>query len=421
MIATGIYNGVIQLYKAAVLLAAGTGNEKARRWLAGRKGLLDHLRAANLGEAPVVWIHAASLGEFEQGRPVLEAIRQQYPHYKILLTFFSPSGYEVRKGYKNADYVYYLPLDTRRNAQEFLNIVRPQLAIFIKYEFWYHFLTALHARQIPTLLISGIFRKSQPFFKPWGGMFRQLLQQLTHIFVQNQVSRQYLEEINIRQVTMAGDTRFDRVWALQQEIVDIPLVTTFCGHQQVLVAGSTWEADEKLLAGWWQQRQRNCRLIIAPHEIHEAHIQTIMTLFPGAVRYTELAAGILPAADKAVLIVDNVGMLSALYRYATVTYVGGGFDREGIHNILEPATYSKPVVFGPIFDKFPEAQELLDLGGAFTVHTEAELEQQLQRLLHEADVCREAGDIAGKYVMDNKGATSKILAFIQEKRFLTRE
>lgn len=420
MIATGIYNGVIQLYKAAVLLVAGTGNVKAKRWLAGRKGLLDHLRKEDIGASPVVWIHAASLGEFEQGRPVLEAIRQQYPRYKILLTFFSPSGYEVRKGYKNADYVYYLPLDTPRNAREFLNIVRPQLAIFIKYEFWYHFLTALHARQIPTLLISGIFRKNQAFFKPWGGMFRQLLQQLTHIFVQNQASQQYLEEINIRHVSMAGDTRFDRVWALQQEIVDIPLVTTFCGDQKVLVAGSTWEDDEKLLATWWRQQKRDCQLIIAPHEIHAAHIQAILGLFPDAVRYTELAADV-PATGKSVLIVDNVGMLSALYRYATVTYVGGGFGREGIHNILEPATYSKPVVFGPIFDKFPEAQELLDLGGAFTVHTEAELGQQLQRLLHEAGACRKAGDIAGKYVMDNKGATSKILAFIQEKRFLTRE
>lgn len=420
MIATGIYNGVIQLYKAGVLLVAGTGNVKAKRWLAGRRGLLDHLRKEDLGASPVVWIHAASLGEFEQGRPVLEAIRQQYPRYKILLTFFSPSGYEVRKGYQNADYVYYLPLDTSRNAREFLNIVQPRLAIFIKYEFWYHFLTALHARQIPTLLISGIFRKSQPFFKPWGGMFRQLLQQLTHIFVQNQASRQYLEEINIRHVSMAGDTRFDRVWALQQEIVDIPLVTAFCGDQQVLVAGSTWEADEKLLAAWWQQQKQDCKLIIAPHEIHASHIQAILALFPDAVRYTELAADV-PATGKSVLIVDNVGMLSALYRYATVTYVGGGFDREGIHNILEPATYSKPVLFGPVFDKFPEAQELLDLGGAFIVPTEAELDRQLQRLLHKPGACQEAGDIAGKYVMDNKGATSKILAFIQEKRFLTRE
>jgi len=420
MIATGIYNGVIQLYKAGVLLVAGTGNAKAKRWLAGRKDLLDHLRKEDMGASPVVWIHAASLGEFEQGRPVLEAIRQQFPKYKILLTFFSPSGYEVRKGYQNADYVYYLPLDTPRNAREFLNIVRPQLAIFIKYEFWYHFLTALHARQIPTLLISGIFRRNQPFFKPWGGMFRQLLQQLTHIFVQNQASQQYLEEINIRQVSMAGDTRFDRVWALQQEIVDIPLVTAFCGDQKILVAGSTWEADEKLLAAWWQQQKPDCKLIIAPHEIHAAHIQAILTLFPDAVRYTELAADV-PATGKSVLIVDNVGMLSALYRYATVAYVGGGFGKEGIHNILEPATYSKPVVFGPIFDKFPEAQELLDLGGAFAIHTEEELTQQLQQLLHEAGACQQAGDIAGKYVMDNKGATSKILAFIQEKRFLTRE
>jgi 3-deoxy-D-manno-octulosonic-acid transferase len=418
MIATGIYNAGIQLYKAAVQVVAATGNAKAKRWLEGRKGLLQHLRESGIGATPVVWIHAASLGEFEQGRPVLEAIRQQFPYYKILLTFFSPSGYEVRKGYKNADYVYYLPLDTPRNAREFLNIVQPKLAIFIKYEFWYHYLTALHAQQVPTLLISGIFRKSQPFFKPWGGMFRQLLEQMTHIFVQNQPSLQYLQEINIQQVTLAGDTRFDRVWALRQEIVDIPLVTAFCGNKKVVVAGSTWEDDEKLLAAW-QQQEDTC-LVIAPHEIHATHIQSIMTLFPNAIRYTELAAGT-PLTGQRVLIVDNVGMLSALYRYATVTYVGGGFGREGIHNILEPATYSKPVLFGPIFDKFPEAQELLDLGGAFVVNNEAELSQQLQILLQQESVCYQVGQIAGKYVSDNKGATSKILAYIQEKRFLTSE
>jgi 3-deoxy-D-manno-octulosonic-acid transferase len=416
---TIIYDLGIRGYRAAVALAAATGNAKARRWQEGRRnwrvGLQQHLP----GTGPIVWVHAASLGEFEQGRPVLEAIRQQYPHCKILLTFFSPSGYEVRKDYQGADYVCYLPLDTRRNARDFSRLVKPALAIFIKYEFWYHMLTSLHREKVPVLLISGIFRSGQPFFKPYGGMFRKLLQQLTWIFVQDSASMALLEQAGITHTTMAGDTRFDRVWALQEENRVLPGISEFIGGRQAVIAGSTWETDEALLASWWKKRNTEGRcLIIAPHEVEAEHIEKLVTLFPGAIRYTAWTKS--PATPGNVLIIDNVGMLSALYRYAAVTYVGGGFGKDGIHNILEPATYGKPVLFGPVFHKFPEAASLIAAGGGTSIHDLDMLDRQMEKLLQDESTRLNTGTQAKNYVAGNKGATGKILAYIQEKRFLTR-
>jgi 3-deoxy-D-manno-octulosonic-acid transferase len=432
MLSTFIYNIAIGLYRIGLTIAAATGNQKARLWLDGRRNWAARLEKDLAGSTggPLLWIHAASLGEFEQGRPVLEGFRQQYPGCRLLLTFFSPSGYEVKKDYKGADYVYYLPLDTRSNARRFLQIVQPRLAVFIKYEFWYHFMTALYRRKIPVILISGIFRSGQPFFKWYGGLFRRLLRQLTHIFVQNTTSLQYLQQIGITHVTVTGDTRFDRVWALQQEAVELPLVKQFSGNKRVIVAGSTWENDEKALSAWWAGHyEADRRLIIAPHEINERHIKQLRELFPGALRYSELVSGKPSAALEhvdiehtgLVLIIDNVGMLSSLYRYACVTYIGGGFDKEGIHNVLEPATYGKPIVFGPVYDKYAEAVDLLDLGGAFTVPHEPALAQEMEQLLLNDELCTQTGYLASKYVAENKGATGKILAYIQEKRFFTNQ
>ncbi|MCW3467926.1 3-deoxy-D-manno-octulosonic acid transferase [Chitinophaga nivalis] len=418
MIATGIYNTGLQLYKAGVQLAALAGKVKAQRWLKGRQDWQLRMRQQGVGTSPVVWIHAASLGEFEQGKPVLEAIRAQYPQYKILLTFFSPSGYEVRKDYKGADYVYYLPLDTRGNARDFLDIVKPSLAIFIKYEFWYHFLTELHTRRIPTLLVSGIFREKQVFFKAWGGMFRRLLQQLTHIFVQNDASLVLLQNIGLTQVSRSGDTRFDRVAALLTEQTSLPLIDNFAAGQQLVVAGSSWPSDEQVLATWWHSRQQpGLKLIIAPHEIHDAHIEAIVALFPTAVRYTALKAGAVPAD---VLIIDNIGMLMALYRYATLAYVGGGFDKDGIHNLLEPAVYSKPVIIGPEFKKYFEAVELVAEKGALVVQDAETLRSSVDALLSDKNYYQQTAAIAGNYVAANTGATHKILQYIQEKRFLSK-
>lgn len=395
------------------------GKKKASLWLSGRQHWRSRMEQAGIGRHPLIWVHAASLGEFEQGRPVLEEFRRQYPGYKILLTFFSPSGYEVRKDYPGADYIYYLPLDTRRNAQDFISIARPALVLFIKYEFWYHFLTELYTRKIPVLLVSGIFRESQLFFKGYGGMFRRLLQGLTHIFVQNENSLRLLQGIGIRTASISGDTRFDRVAALLTEQTVLPLVAQFAGASHVLVAGSTWPEDEQLLASWWRQTTRpGMKMIIAPHEIHESHIRQVLALFPEAVTYSALKAGA-PPAD--VLIIDNVGMLTTLYRYAHVAYVGGGFGNDGIHNLLEPAVYSKPVIIGPEYSKYFEAVELVALKGALAVSGLTNLEDYMKRLQNEPAFYEETASIAGNYVRDNKGATEKILRYIQENRFLSRE
>ncbi|WP_233525493.1 3-deoxy-D-manno-octulosonic acid transferase [Chitinophaga silvisoli] len=414
MLGNAIYNIGIRSYRAGVGLAAATGNAKAKLWIDGRRHWRERMKEHLKGTGPLIWVHAASLGEFEQGRPVLEAIRAQYPHCRILLTFYSPSGYEVRKNYQGADYVYYLPLDTARNARDFLDIVRPGLVIFIKYEFWYHFLTALSQRQIPVLLISGIFRPDQLFFKPYGGMFRRLLRQFDWIFVQNQDSLDLIRQLGIEKAGLAGDTRFDRVFALLQEPVDLPAIDTFINGRKAVIAGSTWEADEQVLAEWWKDNAKPDRcLILAPHEIHESHIKQVQSLFPGAVRYSAGGQG-------DVLIIDNIGLLSLLYRYARVTFIGGGFGKDGIHNILEPATYSKPVLFGPVFHKYPEAAALLAAGGGATIADVSALTTEMESLLEDDARWKKTGDAAGRLVADNKGATGKILSYIQEKRFFTK-
>lgn len=418
MIATGIYNAGLQLYKAGVHLAAMAGKKKAQRWLNGREHWQSRMRQAGVGAQPVVWIHAASLGEFEQGRPVLEAIRAAWPSYKILLTFFSPSGYEVRKDYKGADFVYYLPLDTKSNAREFLDIVQPALAIFIKYEFWYHYLTALYTRHIPTLLVSGIFRKDQVFFKGYGGMFRQLLQQLTHIFVQNGMSLQLLQSIGLHNSSISGDTRFDRVFALLSEQTAIPAIASFAVGNSLLVAGSTWPEDEKMLNEWWKEKEATgIKLVIAPHEIHDSHIAAIIQLFPEAIKYSEWQSG----ATANVMIIDNIGMLTTLYRYATIAYVGGGLAKGGIHNILEPAVYSKPVLIGPEFEKYFEAVELVAVGGAVVVNHSRDLQAAVELWLRDKEAYAKTAAIAGDYVAANTGATQKVLHYIQENRFLSKE
>nr|WP_253906586.1 glycosyltransferase N-terminal domain-containing protein [Chitinophaga sp. SYP-B3965] len=371
------------------------------------------------GDVPVIWVHAASLGEFEQGRPVLEELRQQYPGFRILLTFFSPSGYQVRKDYKGADYVCYLPLDTPENARRFLSAVQPKLAIFIKYEFWYHYLSGLNARNVPVLLISGIFREHQIFFKWYGGLFRKLLKGMDHLFVQNEGSLTLLHNIGVRQVTLAGDTRFDRVWALRENPVVLPEIERFIKVPKVMVAGSTWEEDEKLLAEWWYGGAQDIRqMILAPHEITEARLKRVEQLFPDAIRYSAFVKGGTPKGK--VLIIDNVGMLSALYRYSRVSYVGGGFGKAGIHNILEPATYAKPVIIGPVYEQFNEAVTLVQLRGAIVVNNLDDLNRAIEAL-NDTYYHQQITEIASRFVEEHQGATNKIMHYIQEKRFLTRE
>jgi 3-deoxy-D-manno-octulosonic-acid transferase len=421
-----LYNIFLVLYVAAIRIAA-LWNPKARLWLEGRRSAVPGFGWGVSGsdkptpetrhpQPHVVWMHCASLGEFEQGRPLLEAIRRNYPNTRIILTFFSPSGYEVVKNYKGVDKVAYLPMDSKRKARAFLDSVQPTLVLWVKYEYWYYFLTELKRRNIPTLLISGIFRKDQPFFKWYGRLHRYMLESFTHFFVQTPASVELLKSIGFtNNITVSGDTRFDRVISIAEAFTPIPEIEKFCGSHTVIVAGSTWIEDEEEL-DHYANTHPEMRFIIAPHEVHEEHIREIEKLFKHSVRYSALQ-NIKP--DTNVLIIDNVGMLARLYRYATITYVGGGFGEDGVHNVLEAAVYGKPVIFGPEYEKYVEAIELVEAGGAFSIENALELEKQLNDLLKDRKLYEGSCAAARNYVYAKKGATTDILHYIQENRLLT--
>jgi len=397
-----LYNFFINIYGALISLAS-LFVEKARKLRCGQREAFELLESKIEPNARYIWFHAASLGEFEQGRPVIEQLRQEQPDTKIILTFFSPSGYEVRKNYEGADIVSYLPLDTPGNAKRFIKLVKPVQAVFIKYEFWPNYLLALKAQKVPVYSISTIFRPEQIFFKWYGKWYRDLLSTFNHIFVQDNISLELLLAHGIEKVSVAGDTRFDRVADLAKKARTIPLVEAFVsGAQKVIVAGSTWPKDEELLVRYLREHA-DVKLILVPHEIHEAHLSGILSLLENNfVRYTE--------ADKTsihttnCLVVDTIGLLSSIYRYASVAYIGGGFG-VGIHNTLEAAVYDVPVVFGPNYHKFREARELIAEGGAFTVDNYETLEANLDNLLKD----NQSGKLAGDYVKKNTGATEMII------------
>jgi 3-deoxy-D-manno-octulosonic-acid transferase len=363
-----------------------------------------------------VWIHCASLGEFEQGRPVIEEIRKNYPNVFIVLSFFSPSGYEIRKNFEQADAVVYLPPDTGSNAREFLNIIDPQLVIFVKYEYWLNYLEEVHARKIPILMVSAIFRPGQVFFRWYGQRWKNLLRKISHFFIQDPDSTELLKRAGVNHYTLSGDTRFDRVIAIADKFSPIDIVEQFCGGSKVVVAGSTWEEDEEV---WdhYSNIHPETKFIIAPHEVYEGHLKSIEKLFKGSIRYSSLLNGS-TNGNEHVLIIDNIGMLSRLYHYADITYVGGGFGA-GIHNILEAAVHGKPVIFGPEYEKFREAVDMLDQGAAFTVSSALELEKTASELFLNDELRREAAEKAIQYVRSKSGATGKIMAHIQENRLLT--
>jgi len=395
-------------------------NKKGKLWLQGRKNiferinsaLADHKLSREKSGSQLTWIHCSSLGEFEQGRPVIENLKTLYPNSKILLTFFSPSGFEIRKDYKNADWVFYLPLDTKINAVKFLDAVKPSLVIFVKYDFWYHYLTECRKRKIPLLLISAIFRKEQPFFKWYGSFHRKMLSCFTHFFVQDENSETLLKSIHLNNVTVAGDTRFDRVISIAETFFPIQEIEKFCGNSKVLVAGSTWPNDEKIIREATESLH-DLKLIIAPHEIHKEHLNYLKSVFPDSQLFSQIKipdpiiTGTKYASPNC-LIIDNIGMLSKLYHYATITYVGGGFDK-GIHNVLEAAVHSKPVIFGPKFQKFKEAFDLINRNAGFSISNKMELENKIGSLLNENEMYSTCCDHAKKYVYQNKGATEKII------------
>lgn len=420
-----IYSASVLIYTMGIRIAS-IWNPKAKLWVDGRKQIFQKLEAGLKGKkGDTVWMHCASLGEFEQGRPLLEAIRKDYPKHFIVLSFFSPSGYEIRKNYTGADLVCYLPADSPDNAATFIRLINPSLAIFIKYEFWYHYLHTLKKKQVPTLLVSAIFRENQPFFKPYGSFWRKMLDCYHHIFIQDSKSLTLLQNAGFgHRSSISGDTRFDRVREIAEQPVELPEIERFCGQNQVLVAGSTWIEDEEILDHYANQHP-DLVFIIAPHEIDETHIKEIEKLFKKSIRYSALKDAFQPddkdnsLKGKHVLIMDNMGMLSKLYRYATVTYVGGGFGGAGIHNILEAAAYGKAVIFGPVNQKSREAQDLQELGAAFTVTSALELESLLDALLTDPARCKKLGETASAYVQKEAGATGSIMQYIQENRLLT--
>lgn len=415
-----LYRIFIGIYPIAAWIL-GFVNPKAKQWHTGRKEILTQIAATLAANTkPIIWMHCASLGEFEQGRPVLEGLQKQYPNYSILLTFFSPSGYEVHKNYAGADYVFYLPMDSAGNARKFLKITNPSIAIFVKYEFWHYYLTQLKKLQIPTILIAGIFRKDQLFFKWYGSFYKKLLSCFTAFFVQDKSSQSLLHSIGINnEVHIGGDTRFDRVIEIAEAFTPIDPIAHFCNNSLVLVAGSTWFQDDETIAHF-EKVNPNIKFIIAPHDITNQRLQNCLSLYKNAVLFSDYVKGFNSAPQNCnTLIIDNVGMLSKLYHYATITFIGGGFGADGIHNCLEAAVHYKPVLFGPVYDKYIEAAGLVDAGGAISIQDALDFEAVANKLFsNEADRIK-MGQHAGDFVHAHKGASAKIIHYIQENRLLT--
>jgi 3-deoxy-D-manno-octulosonic-acid transferase len=433
-----IYSLIIRVYILGIRIAS-LWNPKAKQWVSGRKNVFEQLEKEIRTGDKLVWFHCASAGEFEQGKPVIEELKRQYPSHKVLVSFFSPSGFNAAQKYHHADIVTYLPSDTRKNAKRFVELVHPELVVFVKYEYWYHHLSAIAFKHIPLLMVSAIFREDQLFFKGYGRFYKRLLFLFRQIFVQDTTSLELLKANGIHHCSLSGDTRFDRVAEIASRFSEVPFLKEFIGESDTIVAGSSWEQDEEILAEYVQNR--NVKVVIAPHEITEDHIKRLQKLFPDCIRYSQLQgmfSGSAPAGasiwnsiyeqqekdvrerlvDAKTMIIDSMGLLSKLYHYGTVAYVGGGF-KTGIHNTLEAVVYSRPVLFGPKYQKFKEARDLIENGAAFSVTSADELKERLDALLKDRSELLKAGDAAGQYVLENTGATTKILQYIQENRLLT--
>jgi len=406
-----IYSLAIIAYTGVIYMASFF-NEKARLWLNGRKDWRKKLAENVAGFDKTIWIHCASLGEFEQGRPLIEKIKKEFPGFKILLSFFSPSGYEIRKNYPLADYICYLPADTPRNAKFFIETVRPEMSLFIKYEFWNNYISELYKKGIPLFLVSGIFRSNQHFFRWYGGFFLKILRKFTHIFLQNEESALLLKKAGIENFTVTGDTRFDRVIQIAGSSSGIPAIEKFSNGEKLFLAGSSWPQDEEIIVRYINNYPFAMKWVFAPHEIDRHNIDRLASMIkPKCVRFSEFSDN---SIDARVLIIDNIGMLSSAYRYAYIAAVGGGFGK-GIHNILEPACWGLPVLFGPNHSKFREATDLLSAGGAFCFRNYDQFRASLDKLLTDSAFYKSASEAALKYVSDNTGATDKIIIEIFQK------
>lgn len=412
-----IYTFFIRIYYLLVYLAS-FHQEKAKQWIEGRKQSFSILKKNINPSDNNIWVHCASLGEFEQGRPIIEEIKKKFPDYKIILSFFSPSGYEIRKNYELADAVVYLPIDTSENAKEFIRLSNPRLAIFVKYEFWKNYFSSLSEKKIPLYIVSANFRETHIFFKSWGGFFKKILRDVTFFFVQKNASKDLLNRHEFENVMVAGDTRFDRVTTIASQRKELPLVKKFSSGSFVLVAGSTWPEDENHLLGALQRmhgQNKEIKLIIAPHEIKTAKIDSIEKILGSylrneeIVKYSELNEN--NVSEARCIIVDNIGMLSSLYYYASIAYVGGAFGK-GLHNILEAAAAGIPVIFGPYHSKFPEAQELINTRGGISVTGTEDLFSAVLSFYTNPDLRHQYSQASLDYIRQNTGATNKILSFI---------
>jgi 3-deoxy-D-manno-octulosonic-acid transferase len=410
-----LYNTVIVIVQFLLKIVA-LFNKKINLFVEGRKDTFNKIQKAISKNDEVIWFHCASLGEFEQGRPIIEKLKVENPTKKLIVTFFSPSGYQVRKNYNVADVVCYLPLDTQKNAKIFLNLVNPELAVFVKYEFWPNILRELKIRKIETLLVSGIFRKNQIFFKNYGFWMRKSLQAFSHFFVQDENSKKLLNEINFTNITVSGDTRFDRVFEITKQNNTLAFIEEFKDNKKTLVAGSTWKEDENMLVNYINNEASNEeKFIIAPHNINPQDIQKLKNeIIKPVALYSEMKAKSLK--DFQVFIIDTVGILTKIYSYATIAYVGGGFTKTGVHNVLEPATFGVPILIGPNYNKFKEAMELVDNESCFVVENSEKLSLYLKKLFLQKEKRELAGNTAKNYIEERTGATNKILKYLKDER-----
>jgi len=419
-----LYNLFLFLYAAGIRIGS-LWIPKAKKWIEGRRQ--QDFSSINspftIQHARVVWMHCASLGEFEQGRPLLESLKQKNAAIKIILTFFSPSGYEVMKNYKGADHIFYLPMDNVFAAKKFIDTVNPSLVLWVKYEYWYYYLQELKRRNIPVLLVSGVFRKSQPFFKFYGGIWKKMLLNFNHLFLQNEASLKLLQTIGITQnVSVSGDTRFDRVIEIANQTLDSAIVTSFCEKNTVIVAGSTWEDDEIILSAYADQTKHKEKLIIVPHELDKTHLDLVRKIFKRAICYTNIENDkslLSNISNYDVLIIDTIGMLSRLYSYGHINYIGGGFTNDGIHNILEAAVWGKPIIIGENYEKYFEAVDLVACFAAESIADVNEMKEVVNDWLTDETAYNESAVAAKKYVYENSGATKKIMEYIYVNRLLT--
>lgn len=417
------YNLFLLLYSAGIRIAS-LWNPKAKKWVEGRKDIFASINSQlTTHNSPLVWMHCASLGEFEQGRPLLEALKNKNRNIKIVLTFFSPSGYEVMKDYKGADHVFYLPMDNVFSAKKFITAINPSLVLWVKYEYWFYYLQELKQRGIPVILVSGIFRSNQPFFKWYGGLWKKMLENFDHFFVQNEASQQLLATIGItKNVSISGDTRFDRVIEIAKQSLDSNTIQSFCAGSTVIVAGSTWEDDEIILAAYGDETGHRQKIIVVPHELDKAHIDSLKKMFKHSICYTAIENDpslINNISSYHTLIVDTIGMLSRLYSYGHINYVGGGFTNDGIHNILEAAVWGKPVIIGENYAKYFEAVDLVEAGAAESIGDAVDLKEVVDEWIGDKILYDESAAAAKQYVYAKAGATKKIVEYIYVNRLLT--